>query len=96
MTQAGASTIDFQSKLSQLADFLDKASKLARELSHTRLFTPRIPELTRPRDVSADEAWFWSPEWQAMEQDANAALGNGKYQVFDNASDLLADLHARA
>ncbi len=93
MAQATLSTTEYQNKLAQLADFLARASRLARELSQAGPFAPQIPTLTRPNRVPSDEEWFWTDAWQALEDEANAALASGSYKMFTSADDLLADLH---
>lgn len=52
-----------------------------------------IPTLLPPSHIPSEEAWFWSEEWQTKEQEANEALHNGDYIVFNSAEELLADLH---
>jgi len=44
--------------------------------------------------VEADpsQAWFWSPEWQAREQQADDDLRQGRYEDFDNMDDFLNSL----
>ena len=75
-----ASTLE---KFSQLAQLLDQAGRLAREISQEK------------REPTADsQAWYWSAAWQAMEREADDALAKGKYREFDNVEALLADLHA--
>ena len=83
-------------KFGKLADLLEQASKLARELSHTTTvtFKPVIPELKRPKHVPKDEEWFWSEEWQKGERAVNEDLKAGRYKVFDGVEALIADLHA--
>jgi hypothetical protein len=43
-----------------------------------------------------DQAWFWTPEWQAMEREADEDIAAGRYKTFDNMDDLIADLDAGA
>jgi len=43
--------------------------------------------------VPREEAWFWTPEWQAKEKEADNDLSNGKYLDFNTLEDLLKDLH---
>ncbi|MFE0472376.1 hypothetical protein ACFW2V_12250 [Streptomyces sp. NPDC058947] len=38
----------------------------------------------------ADQAWFWTPEWQAGEREADQELKSGKGVVFDNPEDMFA------
>lgn len=39
-----------------------------------------------------DQAWFWSPAWQAGEHEADQDISTGRYQKFDSMDDLLNDL----
>jgi hypothetical protein len=96
MAPAISSALTFQDKLAKLADFLEQASTLARELSKAQPFTPRIPELKRPAHVPKDQEWFWTEEWQRGEREANDDLRQGRYKTFDSVEELLADLHAAA
>jgi len=43
--------------------------------------------------VPRDQAWFWTPEWQAKEKEADQDLSTGRYRDFKNLKDLLKDLH---
>ena len=47
-----------------------------------------VPLVTVPRD----QAWFWTPEWQAREKEAEAARARGDYSEFDSVDDLIAGL----
>ncbi len=44
------------------------------------------------RLVHADEAFFYTPEWQAAECEADEDLASGRYDDFDTMADLLVDL----
>ena len=84
-------------KFAQLADFLQQASNIAREISQTkatgRAFT--IPTLKRPKNVPKDQEWFWSEEWQKGEREANADMEAGRIVgPFDNVEELIADLNS--
>ena len=46
--------------------------------------------------VVADQEWYWSPEGQAMEAEADAELATGQYDDFATMDDLIADLEATA
>ncbi len=49
--------------------------------------------LLRPsRLVDADEAFFYTPEWQAAEREADEDLAAGRYDDFETMADLIADL----
>jgi len=53
--------------------------------------------LLRPRKViDATQAWFWMPEWQQGEREADADLAAGRAEAFDSGEDLLDALRARA
>ena len=43
--------------------------------------------------VPADQAWFWTDRWQAMEREADADVAAGRTTVVDGSSGL-ADLFA--
>lgn len=42
--------------------------------------------------VPADQAWFWTDRWQAMERDADADIAAGRVAVVDGADELVAYL----
>ncbi|MBW1671365.1 MAG: AbrB/MazE/SpoVT family DNA-binding domain-containing protein [Deltaproteobacteria bacterium] len=44
--------------------------------------------------VPREQAWFWTPEWQAKEMEAEEDLRSGEYKDFENVKDLLKDLHS--
>jgi AbrB family looped-hinge helix DNA binding protein len=51
--------------------------------------------LLRPAElVEADEAFFYTPEWQAAEQEADEDLATGRYDDFETMVDLIADLES--
>ena len=39
-----------------------------------------------------DQAWYWTPEWQEMERQADEDILAGRYKTFDTMEELLADL----
>jgi len=39
--------------------------------------------------VPADQAWFWTDRWQAMEREADADIAAGRTIVIDGASGLM-------
>ncbi|MFH1563769.1 MAG: AbrB/MazE/SpoVT family DNA-binding domain-containing protein [Nitrospirota bacterium] len=43
--------------------------------------------------ISNDQSWFWTPEWQAKEREADEAIARGEVKEFDNVEDLLKDLN---
>ena len=44
------------------------------------------------KTIDAQQAWFWSKEWQEGEKEAQADLQAGKVKKFKNVEDLIADL----
>ena len=42
--------------------------------------------------VPAEQAWFWSEQWQAMEREADSELAAGHSVTFETAEDLLTHL----
>ncbi|MGH9779253.1 MAG: AbrB/MazE/SpoVT family DNA-binding domain-containing protein [Candidatus Acidiferrales bacterium] len=56
-----------------------------------RILADRI-ELIPMVAVPKDQAWFWTPEWQAKERAAEADLAAGNYREFANARQLVAGL----
>jgi hypothetical protein len=74
---AALTVLSSSNKLQQVADLLDQASRLLREMGQAH----------------SDQAYFWSDEWQAGERAVDEALKNGDYQDFQNVEDALAHLH---
>jgi AbrB family looped-hinge helix DNA binding protein len=53
--------------------------------------------LLRPQKViDTTQAWFWTPTWQAGEQEAGADLAAGRVKTFSSDEELLAALQGRA
>jgi hypothetical protein len=48
---------------------------------------------TKTIKIPRDQEWFWTPEWQAMEREADQDILTGDYKDFDNLDALLKDLH---
>lgn len=51
-----------------------------------------VPEgiLLRPRKViDATQAWFWTPEWQAGEREAEREIAEGRGEKFDSDETFL-------
>jgi len=46
--------------------------------------------------VAADQECYWSPEWQAVEAEADAELAAGQYDDFATMDNLIADLETAA
>ncbi|MFN2615964.1 MAG: AbrB/MazE/SpoVT family DNA-binding domain-containing protein [Thermoleophilaceae bacterium] len=42
--------------------------------------------------IPADQAWFWTPEWQAGERAASKEIAAGRGAVFDDAESFIESL----
>ena len=42
--------------------------------------------------VPADQSWFWSDRWQAMEREADADAAAGRFTVVDGVEGLISHL----
>lgn len=45
--------------------------------------------------VPADQAWFWTERWQAMEREADADIAAGRVTVVDGVNGLIAHLDSK-
>ncbi len=53
--------------------------------------------LLRPRKViDSTQAWFWSPEWQQGEREAEADLAAGRVETFASGEVMIAALRSIA
>jgi AbrB family looped-hinge helix DNA binding protein len=53
--------------------------------------------LLRPQKlIDATQAWFWTPEWQAGEREADADLVDGRLETFTSAEEFVGALTTRA
>jgi hypothetical protein len=43
-------------------------------------------------ETSEDQAWYWTPEWQRIEAEADADLKLGHYEDFDSLDDFISSL----
>jgi hypothetical protein len=53
-----------------------------------------LEEITAGR-IDADQAWFWTREWQTKEREADADRLAGRATGYDSDEELLAALDAR-
>lgn len=70
---------------------LRRRLRLDREDAQVRLIEGddgRI-ELVPVVAVPADQAWFWSDRWQAMEREADADIAAGRATVVDGVDGLM-------
>ena len=47
------------------------------------------------KDIDASQAWFWTPEWQAGEREAEADIKAGRTKVYTSDEEFLAALRGR-
>jgi bifunctional DNA-binding transcriptional regulator/antitoxin component of YhaV-PrlF toxin-antitoxin module len=45
---------------------------------------------------SAEQAWFWTERWQAMEREAEADIASGRTETFASPEEFIADLDREA
>lgn len=48
--------------------------------------------LRRQQLIDADQAWFWTPEWQKAEREVDADIAAGRVKRFGSMKELLAEL----
>jgi AbrB family looped-hinge helix DNA binding protein len=52
--------------------------------------------LLRPQKlIDATQAWFWSPDWQAGERDADSDRASGNVEEFASGEELIGALRSR-
>lgn len=52
--------------------------------------------LLRPmKMIDASQAWFWTPEWQAGEREAEADLAAGRFDRYESDEEFLEALRSR-
>ena len=51
-----------------------------------------IVELRAHVAVPASQDWFWAPEWQRREAEADDDLAAGRYVTYEDADEMLASL----
>jgi AbrB family looped-hinge helix DNA binding protein len=49
--------------------------------------------LTPKKLIDKSQAYYWTPEWQEMERQADEDEKAGRYVKFASVDDLIADLH---
>ncbi len=79
---------------------LPEEIRAAARLEEGDLFEAEITDegiLLRPQKViDATQAWFWTPEWQAGEREADAQEAAGLGEAFNSDEEFLDALRARA
>lgn len=44
--------------------------------------------------IDKSQAYYWTPEWQATEREAQKDIDEDRIQEFESVEDLIADLHS--
>lgn len=72
---------------------LPEEIRVAAHLEEGDLLEAEITEdgiLLRPQKViDATQAWFWTPEWQAGEREADADIAAGRVETFASGEEFL-------
>jgi len=69
---------------------LDRADSQIKLVEHEDGRVELVPVVAIP----ADQAWFWTERWQAMEREADADIAAGRATVVDDVDELIALLDA--
>lgn len=79
---------------------LPEEIRAAAHLEDGDLFDVEITDdgvLLRPRKViDATQAWFWTPEWQAGEREADADRAAGRVEAFGSDEDFTSAIRSIA
>ena len=68
---------------------LREGAALAVRLTDEGILIERAPE------HDPDQAWFWTPEWQAKEREADADLAAGRFTIYHSDEEFDEALRAR-
>ncbi len=49
-------------------------------------------ERVEAETLANEQQWYWSPEWQAMEREADQNLAGGEYEDFETIDDFITSL----
>ncbi len=79
-----------------LPDDIRKAARLEEgDLFEAEITADGI--LLRPQKlIDATQAWFWTPDWQAGEREADADRGAGRIESFNSGDELVRALQSQA
>ena len=75
----------------QRATIEDALETLARTDNHVSAQTVILDAL----QTAVEQAYFWTPEWQAREQSADRAIAEGRTRTFDTMDEMLDFLDAQ-
>lgn len=72
-----------------LPDNIRQAANLA-EGDYLEVTVSRGAIVMRPKKlIDADQAWFWTEEWQRGEREASEDIATGRSRRFDSAAEFL-------
>jgi antitoxin PrlF len=73
--------------------------RVAARVQEGDLFEAEITQdgilLRTQKVIDANQAWFWTPEWQAGEREADADASAGKGEFFASGEELLRGIERR-
>lgn len=70
---------------------LDRADSQIKLIEHEDGRLELVPVVAVP----ADQAWFWTERWQAMEREADADIAAGRVTVVEGMDELIAHLDSQ-
>lgn len=79
-----------------LPEDIRKAARLEEGDLFDAEMTPEGILLRPQRLIDATQAWFWSPDWQAGEREADADRAAGRVESFSSGEEFLGALRTRA
>lgn len=93
-TMANTITLRFDLSSEKLQELEALASQEGYETvaDYARALIERIAELKLSIKDLEDQSFFWTPEWQAREREANNDLAAGRVKTFGTIDELIADL----
>lgn len=77
---------------SSIAVYASASSATTSMLQPARDLQDVFPWTAASSSRAADQAWFWTPEWQEGEREVDEALAAGRATYFDSAEEFLAAL----
>jgi len=81
-------------QLNEIADLLVQAGIALRRVSQsTSKPLPSSTYFPKPKRIPKEDAWFWTPEWQQKEREADEDIANGNVYKFDTVDEAIAGLH---
>jgi len=67
---------------------LDRADSQVKRIEHEDGRLELVPVVAVP----ANQAWFWTERWQAMEREADADIAAGRVTIVDGSNELIEHL----